>query len=81
MNRKDLVEKERHKLLREHGPKLLGFIPRGVIQSQAELEKLGEPFLSYYRNQPRAPDPSTIDFSPCEEEIFKNMQLPRNAKV
>jgi hypothetical protein len=66
--------------LKEHGPKLLGFIPRGVIKSKEELQKLGEPFVSYYTNQPREPHPSTIDVSPCEEEIFKNMKVPPYAK-
>jgi len=78
--RQALIDEERLILLREHGPKLLGFIPRGVIKSQIELENLGEPFLSYYRNQPTEPDPTTIDMEPCEEEIFKTMELPKYAK-
>ncbi|XP_035701543.1 meiosis-specific nuclear structural protein 1 [Folsomia candida] len=75
-----IIEDERLKLLKKHGPKLLGFLPRGVIQSWGELEKLGEPFISYYKNQPLAPDPTTIDTEPCEEEIFKTMELPKYAK-
>jgi len=44
------------------------------------LEKLGEPFISYYKNQPLQPDPTTVDVDACEQEIFKNMQTPKYAK-
>lgn len=78
--RQSLIDSERLRLLKQHGPEIIGFIPRGVIKSQKELEELGEPFLSYYRNQPLEPHPTTIDTEPCEEEIFKNMPLPRHVK-
>lgn len=80
--RQEVIDSERQKLLREHGPKLLGFIPRGTIKSQKELDQLGAPILAYYRDgkQFREPDPSTIDFSECEEELFKNMELPKHIK-
>lgn len=74
------IQDERMKLLKKHGPKLLGFIPKGVIASWEEIEKLGEPFVSYYKNQPLEPDPTTIDTEPCEEEIFKDMQTPKSFK-
>jgi len=80
--RQDLIDSERIKLLKEHGPKLLGFIPRGTIKSQEELDQLGEPFLTYYRDgaQFREPAPFTIGATPCEEELYRNMELPKNAK-
>lgn len=59
--RQALIDAERLRLLKSHGPEIIGFIPRGVIKSQTELEALGEPFLSYYRNQPLEPDPTTLN--------------------
>ncbi|CAL8125771.1 unnamed protein product [Orchesella dallaii] len=75
--RQTLIDAERLRLLKKHGPQIIGFIPRGVIKNHKELEKLGEPFLSYYKNPPLEPDPTTIDTEPCEEEIFKSMTLPK----
>lgn len=78
--RQALIDQERLKLLKEHGPNIIGFIPRNVIKSQKELEALGEPFLSYYRNPELEPHPMTVDLEPCEQEIFKNMPVPRNIR-
>lgn len=79
--RQQLIDKERLQLLKEHGQNIIGFIPRGVIKSWKEVEDLGEPYLSYYKNQPLEPDPTTLDTEPCEEEIFKNMPLPRTLRL
>ena len=57
------------RLLREHGPKLLGFLPRGLIKKE-DIEKLGEPFVTYYANIKRIPDPTTVDLYSCEEEEY-----------
>lgn len=75
-----VIADERIKLLKKHGPKLLGFLPRGTLKNWAEVEALGPQFVEYYRNQPTAPDPTTIDSEPCEEEIFRTMELPKYAK-
>ncbi|CAG7834758.1 unnamed protein product [Allacma fusca] len=72
--RENICADERIRMLKEHGPKLLGFLPRGLICAD-DLEKLGEPFISYYRNMRREPDPTTVDAEPCEEELFKNMTI------
>ena len=76
----NICDEERIRLLKIHGPKILGYIPRGVIRSREDLERLGEPFISYYMNQKREPDPSTTDLDPCEEELFKTMKISSSNK-
>ena len=76
MNRRaSILEQEKIKLLRKHAPNILGFIPRGVICSKEDLEKLGEPFVSFYSNIRREPDPTTVDTEPCEEELFRSLKV------
>ncbi|RUS73281.1 hypothetical protein EGW08_018954 [Elysia chlorotica] len=46
--RKKIIEEERQKLLREHATKLIGFLPRGVIRDEDDLEMLGPQFQQAY---------------------------------
>ncbi|CAG7824377.1 unnamed protein product [Allacma fusca] len=62
----NICAEERIRMLKEHGPKLLGFLPRGLI-CPGDLEKLGEPFLSYYRNFRQDSHPATEMLSPISK--------------
>ncbi|NXS99905.1 MNS1 protein, partial [Jacana jacana] len=49
-NIRAIVEDERQKLLKEHASKLLGYLPRGIIKDQDDVNMLGEEFrLAYQR--------------------------------
>lgn len=49
--RKQIVEEERVKLLREHATKLLGYLPKGVIRDAGDLAALGEDFQKQYKKR------------------------------
>mmetsp|Transcript_60198 Transcript_60198/g.83630 ORF Transcript_60198/g.83630 Transcript_60198/m.83630 type:complete len:168 (+) Transcript_60198:3-506(+) len=46
--RREIIEQERQRMLREHAVKLLGYLPKGVITGDADLEMLGEEFKERY---------------------------------
>lgn len=46
--RKRIVEEERRRLLREHATRLLGYLPKGVIQGEDDLQMLGPEFKEAY---------------------------------
>ncbi|XP_043843451.1 meiosis-specific nuclear structural protein 1 [Dromiciops gliroides] len=43
-----IVEEERQKLLREHAANLLGYLPKGVIKHEQDVDMLGEAFRKAY---------------------------------
>jgi hypothetical protein len=43
-----IVEEERIKLLREHATRLLGYLPKGVIRNDKDLDELGVEFKQEY---------------------------------
>jgi len=43
-----IVEEERQKLIQKHAEKLLGFLPRGVLRDQMDVERLGDKFREKY---------------------------------
>lgn len=47
-SRMRLIEEERQRLLKEHATKLIGFLPRGVLRDEADLELLGDEFKQRY---------------------------------
>ncbi|KAL8601374.1 hypothetical protein ACOMHN_042378 [Nucella lapillus] len=49
--RKRMVEEERRKMLKEHAMKLIGHLPRGVIQGEDDLQMLGPEFAEVYKSQ------------------------------
>lgn len=49
--RKQIIEEERVKLLREHATKLLGYLPKGVIRDSSDLSALGEDFQRKYKKR------------------------------
>ncbi|XP_055955731.1 meiosis-specific nuclear structural protein 1 [Patella vulgata] len=61
--RRQIIEEERQRLLREHATKLLGFLPKGVIQNEQDLEMLGPEFKSVYRQQ---------QIDPFDDEAWEN---------
>lgn len=46
--RRQIIEEERQKLLREHAMRLLGYLPKGVIRDERDLEMLGVNFKDAY---------------------------------
>ncbi|XP_065590421.1 meiosis-specific nuclear structural protein 1 [Cyrtonyx montezumae] len=54
-NIRAVVEEERQKLLKEHAPKLLGYLPKGVLKGEDDINMLGEEFRLAY--QKRSHDP------------------------
>eukprot|EP00035_Acanthoeca_spectabilis_P035752 m.36114 g.36114 ORF g.36114 m.36114 type:complete len:495 (-) comp7533_c0_seq1:1382-2866(-) len=46
--RREVIEQERQRMLREHAVKLLGYLPKGVITGDADLDMLGEEFKERY---------------------------------
>jgi hypothetical protein len=52
--RRAVIEQERQRMLREHAVKLLGYLPKGVITGDADLDLLGDDFKERYS---RRPDP------------------------
>ncbi|XP_072471897.1 meiosis-specific nuclear structural protein 1 [Notamacropus eugenii] len=43
-----VIEEERQKLLREHAANLLGYLPKGVIQHEQDVDMLGDAFRKAY---------------------------------
>ncbi|XP_010115627.1 PREDICTED: meiosis-specific nuclear structural protein 1, partial [Chlamydotis macqueenii] len=46
-----IVEEERQKLLKEHASKLLGYLPRGVLKDEDDINMLGEEFRLAYQKR------------------------------
>ncbi|KFP73003.1 PREDICTED: meiosis-specific nuclear structural protein 1, partial [Apaloderma vittatum] len=46
-----IVEEERQKLLKEHAAKLLGYLPRGILKDEADVNMLGEKFRLAYQKR------------------------------
>ncbi|NXM65415.1 MNS1 protein, partial [Serilophus lunatus] len=44
-----IVEEERQKLLKEHAWKLLGYLPRGILKDENDINMLGEDFKLAYQ--------------------------------
>jgi len=55
--RRQIIEDERQRLLKEHATKLLGYLPKGVLTSDADLEMFDESFKKAYET--RRVDPYT----------------------
>lgn len=49
--RRQIVEEERQKILREHAIRLLGYLPKGVIRTEDDLDELGDDFKETYRSR------------------------------
>ncbi|XP_019474816.2 meiosis-specific nuclear structural protein 1 [Meleagris gallopavo] len=56
-NIRAVVEEERQKLLKEHASKLLGYLPRGILKGEDDINMLGEEFRLAY--QKRRGNPSS----------------------
>ncbi|KAM9275372.1 meiosis-specific nuclear structural protein 1 [Morus bassanus] len=54
-NIRAIVEEERQKLLKEHASKLLGYLPRGVLKDEDDINMLGEEFRLAYQKRRVAP--------------------------
>ncbi|XP_009952076.1 PREDICTED: meiosis-specific nuclear structural protein 1, partial [Leptosomus discolor] len=50
-NIRAIVEEERRKLLKEHASKLLGYLPRGILKDEDDINMLGEEFRSAYQKR------------------------------
>ncbi|XP_019389064.1 PREDICTED: meiosis-specific nuclear structural protein 1 [Crocodylus porosus] len=50
-NIRAVVEEERQKLLKEHASKLLGYLPRGILKDQEDVNMLGEEFRKAYQTR------------------------------
>ncbi|KAM8804412.1 meiosis-specific nuclear structural protein 1 [Eudromia elegans] len=46
-----IVEEERQKLLKEHASKLLGYLPRGILKDEDDVNMLGEEFRLAYQKR------------------------------
>ncbi|KAM5291674.1 meiosis-specific nuclear structural protein 1 [Ctenodactylus gundi] len=46
-----IIEEERQKLLKEHAAKLLGYLPKGVFQTEDDVDLLGEEFRKAYQRR------------------------------
>lgn len=51
--RRQIIEEERQRLLKQHATKLLGYLPKGVFQSEGEAAQLGDEFALTYTQRPR----------------------------
>jgi hypothetical protein len=51
--RRQIIEEERQRLLKQHATKLLGYLPKGVFQSEGEATQLGDEFALTYTRRPR----------------------------
>ncbi|XP_066491525.1 meiosis-specific nuclear structural protein 1 [Tiliqua scincoides] len=47
----DIIEEERQKLLKEHAVKLLGYLPRGILKNEQDVNMLGEEFKQAYQKR------------------------------
>ncbi|KFQ22093.1 Meiosis-specific nuclear structural protein 1, partial [Mesitornis unicolor] len=50
-NIRAVVEEERQKLLKEHASKLLGYLPRGILKGDDDINMLGEEFRLAYQKR------------------------------
>lgn len=46
--RKKIIEEERARLLQQHAPSLVGYLPKGVIRDTGDLDMLGSDFKGAY---------------------------------
>ncbi|CBY30988.1 unnamed protein product [Oikopleura dioica] len=44
-----IIEEERQVILQQHADQLLGYLPKGVIRDQKDLERLGEKYIEAYK--------------------------------
>ena len=49
--KRQIIEEERAKLLREHATKLLGYLPKGVIRDTNDLNLMGDDFKQQYQKR------------------------------
>lgn len=49
--KKQIIEEERAKLLREHATRLLGYLPKGVIRDSKDLDLMGDTFRQQYQKR------------------------------
>ena len=49
--RRAIIEEERQRLLREHAAKLLGYLPKGVLRNDADLELFDQDFKEKYQKR------------------------------
>lgn len=49
--KRQIIEEERAKLLKEHATKLLGFLPKGVIRNDKDLDVMGDTFKRQYQSR------------------------------
>ncbi|KAL7980281.1 hypothetical protein Chor_014610 [Crotalus horridus] len=56
----DIIEEERQKLLKEHAVKLLGYLPRGILKDEQDVNMLGEEFRQAYQKRPEV-GPSEVN--------------------
>jgi hypothetical protein len=52
--RREIIEQERQKLLKEHAAHLLGYLPKGVLRDDQDVEMLGGDFQHVYDKSRRA---------------------------
>ncbi|KAI8799676.1 tumor suppressor, Mitostatin-domain-containing protein [Cladochytrium replicatum] len=51
MYRQQVIEQERQRLLREHAEQLLGYLPKGVLRDQADLDMFDEEFRRRFESK------------------------------
>lgn len=49
--RRKIIEEERIKLLKEHATKLLGYLPKGVIRDESDLDAMGVQFKDEFKKR------------------------------
>ena len=49
--RQEVIEQERQRLLREHAANLIGYLPRGVLRDEKDLDLFDEEFKAKFRPQ------------------------------
>lgn len=49
--KRQIIEEERAKLLKEHAVKLLGYLPKGVIRDSKDLDLMGDDFKHKYQKR------------------------------
>jgi hypothetical protein len=49
--KRNIIEEERVKLLREHATKLLGYLPKGIIRNENDLNAMGDDFKRQYQKR------------------------------
>ncbi|CAF1673514.1 unnamed protein product [Didymodactylos carnosus] len=60
--RRQIIEEERVKLLKEHANRLLGYLPKGVIRDEKDLDLLGSDFKrEFQRRQVNIQNPDGWD--------------------